>query len=303
MPCGRIRRRRCERTSQQRSGSAFRWAARERSVVDMEYVELPAPPPLDELVHCFWFLRGEFPAAETQTIVADGRLEIILHLAEPFSQVNDDGSRNRQAEVLVSGQLTRPVRLSGNGTGDVVGIRFRTAAASSVVRMPLADLTDRVESLTCVSREFANALLAAARPHDQPAARVRALARVLGRRVVAPPDLLATAATHSLANPSGIRIETLARTLGTTPRTLERRVAMATGLPPATLRRVIRFRRTFRMLDGAPRGTWAEVASRAGYADQAHLIRDFRQFAGAAPSDFFQAAPDLAMSIMGNGAD
>ena len=39
----------------------------------MEYVELPAPPPLDELVHCFWFLRGTFPDTDTQTIVADGR--------------------------------------------------------------------------------------------------------------------------------------------------------------------------------------------------------------------------------------
>ena len=269
----------------------------------MEYIELPAPAPVDGLVHCFWFLRGEFPSADTQTIVADGRLEIILHLAEPFSRIDDEGEPNRQAEVLVSGQLTAPVRLSGNGTGDVVGIRFRTAAAASVIRMPLADLTDRVESLTCVSRDFANELLATARLHDQPAGRVRALARVLGRRVMAAPDPLAAAATHTLSSTSKVRIGSLARMLGTTPRTLERRVAMATGLTPATLRRVMRFRRTFRMLDGAPRGTWAEVATRVGYADQAHLIRDFRQFAGAAPSDFFRAEPDLAMAIMGNGAD
>ena len=98
----------------------------------MEYVELPAPPPLDELVKCFWFLRGEFPPQDAQTIVADGRLEIILHLAESFSLVADDGRRSRQAEVLVSGQLTAPVRLAGNGSGDVIGIRFRTTAAASV---------------------------------------------------------------------------------------------------------------------------------------------------------------------------
>src|SRR5687767_15911747 len=104
----------------------------------MEYVELPAPPPLDELVHCFWFLCGTFPSADTQTIVADGRLEIILHLAEPFSRVGNDGHCSRQTDALVSGQLTGPVRLTGNGIGDVVGIRFRTTAAAAVVRMPLA---------------------------------------------------------------------------------------------------------------------------------------------------------------------
>ena len=265
----------------------------------MEYVEVPAPPPLDELVHCFWFLRGTFPATETQTIVADGRLEIILHLAEPFSRVGDDGRGTRQADALVSGQLTGPVRLTGNGVGDVVGIRFRTTAAASVVRMPLADLTDRVEALSDVSTTLAAELLAVARAHGTPLSRAAGLSRVLGRRVTRAPDPLATVATDALATLPSPRIEALARSLGSTPRTLERRVTLATGLPPATLRRVIRFRRTFRALESTPRGTWAEVAVKTGYADQAHLIRDFRQFAGASPSEFFGAEPELARAIMG----
>jgi transcriptional regulator GlxA family with amidase domain len=64
------------------------------------------------------------------------------------------------------------------------------------------------------------------------------------------------------------------------------------------MRRVLRFRRAFRMLDQAPPGTWAQVAAHAGYFDQAHLIRDFRQFAGAAPSEFFGTEPELARAIL-----
>ena len=270
----------------------------------MEYLELKAPPPLDDIVHCFWFLRGAFPAGgEPQTVVADGRLEIILHLAEPFSRVDTEGSA-KQADALVSGQLTAPIRLAGNGPGDVVGIRFRTSAAASVLRLPLADLNDRVEPLTDVSRRLSMDLLRAARSREQPVARVSAIARALCRYVSRSPDSLAARATSALEAAHPARIETLARSLGTTTRTLERRVTLATGLPPATLRRVIRFRRAFRMLDGAPRGTWTEVATRSGFADQAHLIRDFRQFAGAAPTDFFADEPDLARAILnaeGNG--
>lgn len=269
----------------------------------MDYVEVPAPPALDQLVRCFWFLRGEFAPADTQTVVADGRLEIILHLAEPFSLVDGDSRRTRQAEALVSGQLTAPVRLSGNGTGDVVGIRFRTAAAASVLRIPLAELTDRVEPLACMSRGFADDLLAAARLYHQPATRARALAQVLGRRVIASPDALAATALKALETSPTLRIGMLAQSLDITPRTLERRVTMATGLPPATLRRVMRFRRSFRLLESTPRGSWAGAAIRSGYADQAHLIRDFRQFAGASPSEFFQAEPDLAKAIMGSDTD
>jgi AraC-like DNA-binding protein len=264
----------------------------------MQYVELPAAAPLDDLVHCFWFLRGEFTASEPQTVVADGRVEIILHLAESFSIADADGSLTKQDDVLVSGQITGPVRLHGNGTGDVIGIRFRTAAATPIVRAPLVDLTNRVESLATVDRQLARELLAAARRHERPAARAAALTRVLLKYVRHPPDLMVSAAARALD--SGARIDVIAGALATTRRTLERRVIAGTGLPAATLRRVMRFRRVFRLLDGAPRGTWAEVATQAGFADQSHMIRDFRQFTGCAPSEFFGGEPDLARAIMGD---
>ncbi len=269
----------------------------------VEYFELKAPPALDDIVHCVWFLRGEFASCdEPQTVVADGRLEIILHLAEPFSRVDGDAS-TRQADALVSGQLTAPIRLAGNGAGDVVGIRFRTSAAARVLRVPLADLTNRVEPLAIVSKRLAADLLNAARSREQPGARAAAIARALWRHISRLPDSLAAHAASALDASNPVRIEALSRSLGTSTRTLERRVTMATGLPPATLRRVMRFRRAFRVLDGAPRGTWAEVATRSGYADQAHLIRDFRQFAGAPPSAFFAEEPDLARAIMGIDPD
>lgn len=63
----------------------------------MHYAELPAPTPLDELVHCFWFQRDAFPASEPQTVVADGRVEIILLVAEP-SGAHSDCSTEHRAE-------------------------------------------------------------------------------------------------------------------------------------------------------------------------------------------------------------
>ena len=263
----------------------------------MHYAELPAPAPLDELIHCFWFLRGEFPASETQTVVADGRVEIILHLAESFSIAGADGGLTKQDDALISGQITAPVRLHGNGTGDVIGIRFRTAAATTIIRARLADLTNRVESLSTIDRHLERELLAAARKHARPAARAAALSRVLLQYVRRAPDRMVGGAAQALD--SGARIDLIAGALGTTRRTLERRVIAGTGLPASTLRRVIRFRRVFRLLDGAPRGTWAEVATQSGFADQSHMIRDFRQFAGCSPSEFFGADPDLARAIMG----
>jgi AraC-like DNA-binding protein len=65
-------------------------------------------------------------------------------------------------------------------------------------------------------------------------------------------------------------------------RQFRRRCLEETGLTPKHLARVLRFRRACQL---AERGeSWLRVAAEAGYFDQAHLIRDFREFAGVSPS-------------------
>jgi AraC-like DNA-binding protein len=266
----------------------------------MDYSEAPAPPPLDSLVRCFWFLRGDDlgKESEPQVIVPDGRLEIILHLAEPFHRLDAAECAHAQSPALVSGQLTAPLRLRPGGPADIVGIRFRTAAARAVLPLPLAELTDRVESLYDAFPRLAHALHAAAARHHTAEGRVAALTHVLTRFVLHTPDSLATAVLRSLDSAHAPRLGLIARHYGVTARTVERRVREHAGLPPNAMRRLLRFRRAFRMLDRAPPGTWTKVAAHAGYFDQAHLIRDFRQFAGAAPSEFFGTGPELARAIL-----
>jgi methylphosphotriester-DNA--protein-cysteine methyltransferase len=58
------------------------------------------------------------------------------------------------------------------------------------------------------------------------------------------------------------------------------------GLPPKTAARLARFGQVWRRLATHPPARWDELAADSGYADQAHLIRDFRQFTGASPAAF-----------------
>lgn len=59
------------------------------------------------------------------------------------------------------------------------------------------------------------------------------------------------------------------------------------GLRPKTAARLIRLDAVWQHLDRQPkRLDWGQVAASAGYADQAHLIRDFRQFTGSTPTGY-----------------
>src|SRR5688500_16841488 len=188
-----------------------------------QYAELPAPPPLGALVHCFWFLRGSLAGAPAQPVLPDGRMEIVLHLAEPFAEVGPDGIARGQAEALLAGQLMVPITLMPRGPADVIGIRFRTEAARSMLGFSALDVTRRAERLAAMDPQLAGRLMGAVtrRPKDPKTQSrneelVEALSAVLLRFVRGEPSPLVREAVRALARPGGTPLRELAGKPGVT---------------------------------------------------------------------------------------
>jgi AraC-like DNA-binding protein len=77
-----------------------------------------------------------------------------------------------------------------------------------------------------------------------------------------------------------VRIEELAREVGWSRRYLAEKFRHETGLGPKAAARVIRFEGACDRLLASDRPALAQVAAEAGYVDQSHLSRDFRDLAG-----------------------
>jgi AraC-like DNA-binding protein len=88
-----------------------------------------------------------------------------------------------------------------------------------------------------------------------------------------------------LATDGRARIEALSRELGCSRRHLTASFTQQVGLPPKTIARLIRFHAVRRRME-RDTARWADIAFEAGYSDQSHLNRDFRDLAGTTPSDF-----------------
>src|SRR5687768_5012144 len=246
-----------------------------------QYAELPAPPPLDALVHCFWFLRGSLAGAPAQPVLPDGRMEIVLHLAEPFAEVGPDGIARGQAEALLAGQLMVPITLMPRGPADVIGIRFRTEAARSMLGFSALGVTGRVERLAAMDPQLAGRLMGAVtrRRKDAKTQRrneelVETLSAVLLRFVRGEPSPLVREAGRRGGRPP----RELAGKIGVPRGPRERRETTDPGCGPNPPQRVVGLGGAAGVLEETPGGQWAGAAIRAGYNDQAHMIRGFRGF-------------------------
>lgn len=71
----------------------------------------------------------------------------------------------------------------------------------------------------------------------------------------------------------------------------------AVGISPKLFSRMQRFQRVFQATEGAD-SDWVDAAVQNGYFDQAHLIRDFREFAGKAPTSLQAGEVDLARRFL-----
>jgi AraC-like DNA-binding protein len=207
-----------------------------------------------------------------ERVLPDGTCEIVLNRGDPFRHEG-----RVQPRAMVVGQLARFMEIEPMGAVDLVGIRFRPGGLFPFLRAPMRELTGTWADLRDVDRSLRledgieEALLARLRPlNGAVAAAVAAIER--GEQ----------------------RIDRVAGEAGVNPRRLERMFLREVGLPPKALARIARFQGVLR---GS--GDWAAVAQRCGYYDQAHLIRDFREFAGESPTAYFARRHPMSDAFTG----
>ena len=244
----------------------------------MRYAEHAPAPELRRFVDRYWSLEDAVPCAEPHLVFPDGHPEWVMHTGTPFAG---------QSSCLYIGQMTTPVQLRAAGSVRVFGVRFRPEGAWAFCGVPQDRFRDSICDLTLVVpsarrwRELAG-------NGDAVLETDRFLLGVLRRNWDS--SQVAGAASYLLA---GSGLQATASHCGWSVRQLERAVLERIGLSPKKLARLGRFHRALR-LRAAGEG-WAEVAAGCGYTDQSHLIRDFRQFAGAAPSQLRPTEMTAAM--------
>lgn len=264
----------------------------------MEFGYLPTPPALAHLLKTVWFARGsrsEFDHAEP--IVPDGCVELIFNLADPFEQVDECGTRQRQPRDLLVGPTIQPTTAVATGDVDLLGLRFWPGRTSAFLRSPMWSLTDQIISMSSVvsgTDRLIDDLRA--RPIEK---RLDHLTRAFASRARASRSTLSGALSASLAaieqHRGNVSITRLSSMTGVSRRHLERQFRDEVGLGAKHVARIARVQHALRVMKTHASFSGADLAAHCGYADQAHLIRECRELTGSTPTRLMTTAPTLAL--------
>jgi AraC-like DNA-binding protein len=193
-------------------------------------------------------------------------------------------------------RVTGPLRRSTNGyeligRGRVAGVRFRPGGARPWLSAPVSALADTEVPVSAMADVDALAVRAEVQRAPD-AATAAALVDGVLAPLCPPPDPAVDRADDLVrlidTEPGIRRVEHLAARLTTTPRSLQRFCAEWIGVGPKEL---VRWARLHEAAGRAATGPvdWAALAVELGYADQAHLVRDFTRVVGEPPARYARA--------------
>ncbi|MFI7277437.1 helix-turn-helix domain-containing protein [Streptomyces sp. NPDC049879] len=222
-------------------------------------------------------------------------LTAVISLSDPLEVAAgvDDGSPVTRFGSVAGGLMCRSVAIHHDGRQQGVQVSLTPLGARAVYGVPAAGLAHRLVPLDELLGALGTELVDRLRAVTAWAARFAVLDELLLRAVrrgaggdplsgVRPE--VAEAWRLLVAARGRVQVGAVAAELGWSRRYLTDRFRDEVGLSPKTFARVLRFEHAHELATAHDPLPWAEVATVSGYADQAHLVRDWREFTGRSPT-------------------
>ena len=225
--------------------------------------------------------RRELPTEEVPVIVNFGAPFRLYHVHDPSTWT--------QFSSFTTGAYDTYQLVESSGRSGGVQLNFTLLGARLFIGQPLRDLTNRAVALEDVfggplARQLTGEL------YDAPTwdARFAILDRVIASRLVSAREVPAEVrcAWHRLTSSRGRQqIGAIVKEIGCSQRHLIERFRDEIGLTPKVFARVLRFGHAVRVIKQGRAGSLTDLALDSGYYDQAHFIRDAREFGGVTPGE------------------
>jgi len=252
----------------------------------------PVSPLLDPFVEGIHYIEGEVPE-RLERILPGGRMHLMVNLYENEFRTYHGSTYStlqRSLGAILGGPNSQASVIDTREQRCLVSVDFKLGGARPFFKTPLAETRDQLVDLDQLWGRDGAVLREQLLESRTPEAIFRVIETALLKHMVDPqvPDPAIPWAARALER--GMQVSGVTSKLGLLPKTFVRRFRAQTGLSPKRFSRVRRLQRMLGSLGDPATADWSEVAAEHGYADQAHLIHDFRDMTGLTPTAYRRSA-------------
>lgn len=251
--------------------------------------EFEASEELKDAVKCFWYNDSYFGHKETSfEVVPDGYAEIIFHFGSGCSILHQGALTELPSPFLV-GLLDNPIRFHTKNRLQIIAVRCFPWSVFNL--LGLKSDKGSVHIFKHPAAEL-HPVLAALIEQNNIEEAIRTVSKYFTGIHAGTSDhpLLSKAGKAMQKAEGAIPVHQIADAAHSTIRTLERKFKHSSGHTVKDVSGLMRFEKVRNSLWRNPDYNLAQLAAECGYADQAHLSKDFRRYCGTTPGKFAQKA-------------
>lgn len=246
----------------------------------------------------------EVPAdagAQRQRIIPDGCIEMFFILGDNVRRYTSEEAFIIQPRAMTLGPITESFFIEPTGHVKTFAVRFYPYGFANFVPMPIKDLANKETPLAQLfGKETATELEQKVTEAKDTPARIKIIETFLIERLhdqVAIDRLVKTTIDSMFLTSGKSTIKQTLKNDTSKRRQLERKFTSQIGMSPKQLSKVIRLQAALKMMLKQQPDSLTKIAYTNDYYDQAHFTKDFKEFIGTTPTEFFEDQ-EMALSSL-----
>jgi len=264
------------------------------------------PLPLSQYVEYIWRTANSGAPPSRERVYPNGAMALVIHLRKPTASYYFENRVLTVRVPLLAGPYSMSFHMDPSESTEVIGVLFRPGAGRVFFPVPVHELHNDDVALNDLYPSDADLLLnelcSATNMDAQFQVVERYLCRNLSKAIPIHPAV--GYAIEQLCSEGAFRnVRQIQRDTGFSHTRFNQLFREQVGLTPKLFGRVRRFHAVLARVQRGLPVNWAGLAADCGYFDQAHLIHDFRAFAGVTPREYSRATPGPRVTTVENAID
>ena len=257
----------------------------------MEYIGRAPAPPLDRFIDDIYCLTG-VPRHRRLNVPPMPSAHLLINLAGAIRLYDSDPAVPPAAftDGWFMGVWTRRFLIEYPTPVRVVGVHFKPWGISPFVDMPSSELRDRWLPVDAVWERSLDRMRDRIASATSTGEILQILEDELRSRLVPASsrglELVDHTAGRLEASWGAVSVGALADSAGVSGNHLATQFKSHLGVTPKRVARIYRFARLILSVDALHPVDWSQLAEAAGYFDQAHFSKEFKDFTGHTPTAY-----------------